>query len=35
MRPFPLFAITALLVAGGCSTIRQNQGYIIDGPLLA
>lgn len=35
MRPFPLFAITALLVASGCSTIRQNQGYIIDGPLLA
>ncbi len=35
MRPFHLFAVTALLVAGGCSTIRQNQGYIIDGPLLA
>ncbi len=35
MRPFPLLAITALLVAGGCSAIRQNQGYIIDGPLLA
>ena len=29
-------AVTAvLLAAAGCSTIRQNQGYIVDAPLLA
>ncbi len=34
IRPIFILAATALL-AGGCSTIRQNQGYIVDAPLLA
>ncbi len=35
MRPLPALAAAALLAATGCSTIRQNQGYIVDAPLLA
>ena len=39
MRPVPAplrFGVVALLIAaGGCSTIRQNQGYLVDAPLLA
>ena len=34
--PVPAMLLPALLLAvAGCSTIKQNQGYIIDGPLLA
>lgn len=39
MRPVHAFLavapLTLLIVAGGCSTIRQNQGYLVDAPLLA
>ncbi len=35
MRLAPALAAVAVLAAAGCSTIRQNQGYIVDAPLLA
>ena len=34
MRTIPLAAML-LVAVGGCSTIRQNQGYLVDAPLLA
>ena len=30
-----VLASVLLLAAAGCSTIRQNQGYVVDAPLLA
>ena len=35
MRYLPALAAAALVAVAGCSTIRQNQGYIVDAPLLA
>jgi outer membrane protein assembly factor BamE (lipoprotein component of BamABCDE complex) len=35
MRTTPLFAAAVLVALAGCSTIRQNQGYLVDAPLLA
>ncbi len=35
MRSTPILALMVLAAAAGCSTIRSNQGYIVDAPLLA
>ncbi len=35
MRLVPAAVAVLLLAAAGCSTIRSNQGYIVDAPLLA
>lgn len=35
MRLVPTLAVVLAVAAGGCSTIRQNQGYIVDAPLLS
>ena len=35
MRIPPLLAAVTLVALAGCSTIRQNQGYLVDAPLLA
>lgn len=35
MRTTPFLAAAVLVAVAGCSTIRQNQGYLVDAPLLA
>ncbi len=35
MRSTPILAAAVLVAVAGCSTIRQNQGYLVDAPLLA